>query len=171
MRRLWCMALAAASLCGAGIPALAGESLLVGRVERITLVPRGAPECPSSCPTTTPDGRPFVCVSNEGGCQHTRFRIEQVLLGDDKPGLKDVDNGMGEWGQLVFPLEHGPILVHLDGNRVRWSQVVRRDGRLWFAPQSFKRDVIQGVAPASIEAGADGWAPLDLLLERLHLPH
>jgi hypothetical protein len=167
MRRAVSVVLAAASMLGAALPALAGESLLIGRVERITLVPRGAPECPPSCPTTTPDGRPFVCVSNEGGCQQTRFRIEQVLLGDGKPGLADFDNGMNEWGQLVFPLERGPILVHLNGKRVRWSQLYQRDGKFRFSPEAFKRDVIKGVAPASIEADADGWAPLDLLLDRL----
>ncbi len=153
-----------------GVAAHAEEALLVGRVERITLQPAGTQECPPSCPPQQPagaDGSTRVCVSNAGGCQRTAFQVERMLLGAGQPGLRDFSSRIGEWGRQDFPLIHAPLLVHVVDGRVRWSEIVERDGQAWFAAAPLKGDVIGGVPVASLDADAGGLVPLARLVGRL----
>lgn len=168
MHRLLSLALAVAGVLGAG-PVAAVESLLVGRVESILVLPKDVPECPSSCPPSAPaaQGVTRVCVANDGGCQRTAFRVERVLLGDERVGPKEFSQRTGEWGKLVFPVRHDPILVHVDGERVRWSALHERDGKLYFEAGALGEDVIAGVAVSALEADEHGWVPLERLSGRL----
>lgn len=156
-----------ASVMAAGA-AVAGESLLVGRVERIVVLPKDVPECPSLCPPAVPDARGMtrVCISNDGGCQRTTFEVERVLLGDETAGTKEFSNRTGEFGKLIFPVQRQAILVHVDGERVRWSALFEREGKLYFDIAAFGSDVIAGVPVASLEADDRGQAPLDQLVGR-----
>jgi hypothetical protein len=165
MRRL----LSAAALLAAAMPALAQEALLIGRVERITLLPSGTPACASPCPpaVTRADGSTTVCVSNAGGCQQTAFQVERVLLGPDAVGSKDFSSRIGEWGRQDFPVVQDPILVHVDDGRVHWSRLGERQGVLVFDAAPLARDVIDGVAVSSLQPDADGQLPLEQLLARL----
>jgi hypothetical protein len=162
--------LSAVMLLAAGAPALAGEALLVGRVERIVLLPAGVDACPPACPASAPpgpDGRVRVCVSNAGGCQQTTFSVERVVLGDTRPGTRQFDARIGEWGRPALPAIHDPILVHVrEDGQVRWTSLVERDGQVSFAVAPLGNDVVGGVAVAKLAADADGRAPLDLLVQR-----
>lgn len=169
MGRLSFFAFVAASLFGAAIPVLAGESLLIGRVESILMLPTETPECPSLCPPSAPNaqGLTRVCISNDGGCQRTSFQVERVLLGDESVGPKAFSQRTGEWGQLVFPVRHDPILVYVKDNRVHWAALHERDGKLYFEPDAFAKDVIAGVAVSALAADDRGLVPLERLSERL----
>ncbi|WP_296946368.1 hypothetical protein [uncultured Massilia sp.] len=160
----------AAVLPGVCLQAQAQESLLVGRVERIVLLPAGTQECPPACPPGQPagaDGARSVCVSNAGGCQRTAFQVERVLLGPGQPGPRDFSGRLGEWGRQDFPVIHDPILVHVEDGRVRWSRIVERGGQAWFEAAPLEGEVIAGIPVASLAPDADGQVPLARLLERV----
>ena len=167
MRRL----LVLAALLGTGLPALAQESLLIGRVERISLLPLGTKACPSTCTPSGPDanGMIRVCVSNMGGCQHTEFQIDRVLMGDDSVGPATFKQRIGEWGKLDFPVSNKPILAYVDQERgiVHWALVTERGGRLYFEAKLFAQGAIAGVAIASLPPDSNGEIALDQLIERL----
>jgi len=153
-----------------GLPALAQESLLIGRVERISMVPRDADACPSACAAAGIALKPgTVCVSNDGGCQQTTFRIERVLAGDERAGMTTFDMRTGEWGKMYFPVTHAPILVYIDGaaGRVRWSLLAQRDGHTVFEAKPFERTTVAGVAIASLPPDSNGEIALDELIGRL----
>jgi hypothetical protein len=160
-----------AALLGTGLPALAQESLLIGRVERISLLPLGTPACPSTCTPSGPDanGMIRVCVSNMGGCQHTEFQIDQVLMGSDSVGPATFKQRIGEWGKLDFPVSNKPILAYVDQERgiVRWSLLTQRDGHMVFEAKPFERTTVAGVAIASLPPDSNGEIALDQLIERL----
>jgi len=157
-------------LLGAALPALAQEALLIGRVESVTLKPSGADDCPKPCPataTTDASRMTHVCVSNMGGCQKILFRIERVLLGDERLGLKTYERRTGEWGTLVFPVKHEPILVHIDGDRIRWTSLFERKPGLSFEAKPFSLETISGVSVASLPPDSNGEIPLAELTGRL----
>ncbi|QJD99170.1 hypothetical protein HH212_03245 [Massilia forsythiae] len=161
------------ALLGACLPALAQESLLLGRVERITMLPPGAAACPAACPALSakqPDGSVRVCVSNESGCQQTEFRIERVLLGNEATSLKTFQGRIGEWGRLDFPNTHEPILVHVDAGRVHWASTAERDGKLYIDAAGLERDTVAGVAVRSIAPDERGTIALDRLLGGTRAP-
>lgn len=163
-----------ASVATAAAPVPARESLVVGRVERITLQPSGTPGCASPCAQPAaagPDGTTRVCIANAGGCQQTEFRIERVLLGDDAVGPRTYRDRIGEWGGQTFPVARGPILVHVDGGTTHWAALSERDGKLVFPAAPLKRDVIGGVAIAGLQPDANGELALDDLLGRMHSAH
>lgn len=170
MRKRW---LIGSVLLGACLPLLAQESLLLGRVERITMLPPGVAACPAACPEVPAqqsDGRVRVCVSNEGGCQQTEFRIERVLLGNEATGLKTFQGRIGEWGRLDFPNTHAPILVHVDRGRVHWASTAERDGTLYIDAANLERDTVAGVAVRSIAPDERGTIALDRLLDGVRAP-
>lgn len=165
--RILLTALLTASL-GAGIPVMAQEALVIGRVERITLQPLKSPGCPDPCAA---DGTTRVCITNAGGCEETAFQIEQVLLGDDAPGPRTYRAPIGEWGGHRLPVSAQPILVHVVAGGIHWSALTEHDGKRYFSAAAFKRDTVGGVAVASLVPDENGEVPLDVLVAQVHAPH
>jgi hypothetical protein len=147
----------------------AGEQLFTGRVEKIVLRPSGSPGCPPPCPVSTPnaDGTTRVCVSNMGGCQSTEIAVQDVILGDARPGATmTVESRTGEWGGTTFPESHNLILVSLEGRSHRWTAIRERDGKLFLHPDRFP--YIGRVPVTSLPLDEQGMVSLDQFLARLH---
>lgn len=154
---------------GAAASASAGEQLFAGQVQKIVLRPSGVNGCPPPCPEAQPDehGITRVCVSNQGGCQSTDIPVQQVFLGDARPGSTiTVESRTGEWGGTTFPSGPAPVLVSLDERSHRWAELATRDGKLFF--KAARLPQLGGIDPRALPADADGMVSLDQLLARIH---
>lgn len=170
MRRLLPML----ALLGAALPALAQESLLVGRVESVTLRPSGTEDCPKPCPalsTTDARGVTHVCISTSGGCQKTLFHTEQVLLGDERTGPRVFEQRTGEFGMPRFPVTSAPVLVYLDRDGAHPVALIDRNGSPHFLAKQLQWATIGGVAIASLTPDANGEIALDALTGRFPATH
>jgi hypothetical protein len=151
--------------------AKAQESLVVARVERVTLEPRGGQYCADLCAANgrrDPDGTTYVCFSNDGGCEKTEFVVDKVLLGDMRPGRHTVDARIGEWGGTHFPITHAPILVHMKPGFVEWAPVTVKDGRERAKVRAFRHGgIVSGVDLRSLVQGDEDSVTIDALIERL----
>lgn len=162
MGRFRCLFLTAALLgCGA---APAGELLVTGRVESVLLLPKGAPACPVATGAAERPGASArtVAVANDCGCQQSRVRVEQTLLGERRDGVAVIDTRLGEWCRPQLPLDEQTILIDVNGDSLRWSPLTRRDGAWWFSPKALSS--VAGVDWRTISVDGEGLAPLDRLL-------
>jgi hypothetical protein len=158
--------IAAVLLCAT---ASAGELLVVGQVESILLQANDAPACPGTSPgrsskASHADGSVTLGVSNACGCQQTRVRIAQTLLGGQQGALAVIDTPLGEWCRPTLPLDEKPILIHVNGDSMSWSPLTQRDGAWWFSPKAL--GTVAGVDWKAIVTDSEGLAPVDRLLDQ-----
>lgn len=156
------------ALCTAG---LAQDALFVAHVENILLEPRGGQYCPDLCAGNgrrNADGSTYICMSNDGGCETTELVTERVLQGTMQLGPQQLKARIGEWGGTRFPLMHGPILAHLQGNAVHWIPIDVKDGRQWIRLHSSRLSpYIGSLDLRTLPQERDGYVALDAIAEQL----
>jgi len=156
------LALALASPCSA-------EELLAGWVQKVIQQPSGADACPPPCPVgeeKLPDGRVRICVSNGGGCEALELKVERDFLGRREPGSAwSVGRRVGEWGP-AFPVTSQLIVVYQDGDRLRWTPAVMRDGEVLVHPERFT-NVLRAVQRDWFGQNTTGMVPVGQVIERL----
>jgi hypothetical protein len=165
---LRCLAAAAILATLGASSATAGEQLLTARVEKIVLRPSGSDGCPPPCPPLKPGERAgaSICVSNMGGCQTTDIKVQDVFMGDARPGsTMTIESRTGEWGGTTFPNSHALILVNLSDNSRRWAETSEHDGKLYF--KAARLINVAGVPMEALQGDAQGMVSLDELLARL----
>ncbi|NHZ88334.1 hypothetical protein F2P45_04730 [Massilia sp. CCM 8733] len=141
------------------INAAAQDVVLTGHVQKITLLPFGADDCP---PTCTPDaGR--VCIHNSPGCQIMEVSVDKVLLGEAGP-VRHFRSHIGEWGP-TFRVASWPIVVSEKDGKVSWADATVRGDRLYIDPTQLRS--IGDVSARDLQPDEHGLVPLDALLERV----
>jgi hypothetical protein len=156
--------LTAALLLGACSLASAQDVLLAGHVQRVTLLPSGAENCPPVCPalaTKHPDGTTTVCISNYGGCEAMDVKVDQVYAGQADP-VRQFKERIGEFGPR-FTATSQQVIVSQEGDSVHVAVVTERDGKQLIDPKRLWQ--FGGLA-----ASSPGDAPLvdlDVVLVRL----
>lgn len=165
MFRIGCaaaLALALAAPCSA-------EELLAGWVQKVIQQPSGADACPPPCPVEPeklPDVRVRVCVSNAGGCEAMELKVERDFLGRRAAGGSwSVGRRVGEWGP-AFPVTSQLIVVYQDGERLRWTPAIMRDGEVLVHPERFT-NVLRAVRHDWFGRDATGMVPVEQLIARL----
>jgi hypothetical protein len=146
-------ALLAAILFGACSLASAGDAILLGHVQRLTLEPSGTPNCPPICPavvTENPDGSRTVCVSRNGACETMEFKVEQALVGESDV-TRQFKARSGEFGPF-FQAASVPVLLIEEAGRVGWAPVFEREGKQLVDPKRLWK--FRGV-PASSPGDGD----------------
>jgi hypothetical protein len=156
--------LIAALLFGACPLASAGDAILLGHVQRLTLEPSGTPNCQPICPaivTENADGSRSVCVSRNGACETMEFKVDQALAGESEltPQFKARS---GEFGPF-FHAASLPVLLIEEAGRVGWAPVFERDGKQLVDPKRLWK--FRGL-PAS-SAGDGDLVELNEVLARL----
>ncbi|NYE59335.1 hypothetical protein FHW58_000487 [Duganella sp. 1224] len=151
--------------------AQAQESLFIATVQRVTLEPRGGQFCPDLCEgkeRINSDGRNQVCVSNDGGCDHTEYVVNKVLLGEIPLGAHKFDTRIGEWGGTHFPVSNQPILVHMKPGSIEWVPIVLKDGRKRAKVKAFRYGILEdGTNLRALAYDDEDGVALDTLVERL----
>ena len=148
-------------LAGAAGPVRAGELLIAGRVESITLMPAGAP----GCPDLDDMHGPRVTIANDCGCQETRVKVEQTYVGVSPGETFSFRERLGEWCKPTLPVSAAPILLRTQGPDTKWSPLESKDGVQLFKPASFT--YVGGYPMKAMPADDAGMAPLELLLDQL----
>lgn len=115
--------LAALLLLALCLAAIAGESVFIGRVDHITLLPHGHPRCPEPCPSG-PQPLERICVSNSCGCAETAVRAERSVIGQVPKKLVILSDTVGEWCHPRIPLNADQILVRIPSSGpFQWSEL------------------------------------------------
>lgn len=151
---------------GLTFPASATEQLFTGSVQKIVMRQHGVDGCPPVCGPAAADGSIQVCVSNSAGCQSTEIKVQDVFIGDARPGsIITVDSSVGEWSEPVFYISPKPVLVLLHGDAHEWADIKTKRGKLYF--KTARHLSIGGVPTRSLRTDADGMASLEELLARI----
>jgi hypothetical protein len=156
--------LIAVLLFGACPLASAGDTILLGHVQRLTLEPSGTPNCPLICPaivTENADGSRSVCVSRNGACETMEFKVDQALVGESDV-TRQFKARSGEFGPF-FHAASVPVLVTEEAGSLHWAPVFERDGKQVIDPKRLWK--FRGV-PASHQGDGD-LVDLDEVLARL----
>ncbi|TFW28575.1 hypothetical protein [Massilia horti] len=168
-KKMTCFRLIAAVALGACSLASAQDVLLTGHVQRVSLQPPGAENCPPVCPaisTAHPDGSSTVCVSNAGGCQSMEVKVDRVYLGKVDGETRQFNSRTGEWGPS-FPATGEQIVVSEEAGKVSWSPASERDGKVFIDPKRLRS--IGGI-PTSPKGDSQPVA-LDVVLARVSTGH
>lgn len=142
----------------------AEELVLIGHVQRLTLVPAGVGECPPRCPlvVNNPDGTQTVCISNFGGCETVDIKVDRVLSGAVDGTTHTLKQRIGEWGPR-FPYTDRPVLISKADGIVTWSVATARNGKTFIDPKRVERI---GNAPTNaVAADEHGLVAVEDVLE------
>lgn len=149
----------------------AQELLFIATVQRVTLEPRGGQYCPDLCDgkgRLNSDGSSQVCFSNDGGCDHTEYVVNKVLLGEIQLGTHKFDTRIGEWGGTHFPVSNQPILVHMKPDWIEWVPIVHKDGRQRAKVKAFRYGILEGgIDLRALARDDEDSVPLETLVERM----
>ena len=104
MEKLSRLLVGAAILLGP-IQSHAGEFLVIGKVDLVTVLPKGHSRCQIQCPPNN------TCVSNSCGCAEASIELKQGLLGE-APATLIVSEHLDEWCRLPMPPNDNRILLH-----------------------------------------------------------
>lgn len=160
--------LAVLAALSVAVSASAAEQVFTGQIQKIVMRLHGVDGCRSICRPATANepGLEQVCFSNSAGCQSTEIKVEEVFIGDARPGsIVTVESTVGEWSEPVFYVSPKPVLVHLNGGEHEWADIKMRGGKLYF--KAARHLSIGGVPSRSLRADADGMVSLDQLLARI----
>lgn len=160
MMKLFALAAALSLPCA---PALSQQTLVAGYIQKVSYQPRGSDAYPDPCPPG------FVCVRNGGASiESIELKVEQDVRGESPRGaMRSFAKVTGEWGP-VFPVTSRLIVVHQDGQQLRWTPAVLRNGQVHVVPDSFRHPASQAGLDW-IEADTPGVVPLDAEAARLGL--
>lgn len=153
----------AAALGLASFQASADELLIVGPVESVLLVARGAPGCidPADLPPEKKDGISRVIVSNSFSCQEGTIRVDRTFAGKPPGATLVLKTPLGEWCRPLLGVSMRAALIQVNDGGVR-SAPLDDDGRFEAKPFT----MLLGVPANSLAVDANGRASLDALLAR-----
>lgn len=147
--------------------AQAGDVVLTGHIQKVTLLPFGADDCPPPCPPN--DNPRRICISNAGGCQIMEVNVDKVLLGD-AGWVRTFKTHIGEWGP-TFGVTTSKVVVSEEAGNVYWSKATVREGsdRIYIDPKHLRR--IGQVEASALAPNEEGLVSLDAMLERVRQAH
>lgn len=138
------------TFCIATTLAPCAETVVVGHVTEITLLPEGHARCPARCPAlSSSESLDGMCVSNSCGCGEATIAVHEVVSGSVTSPTYVATYRLGEWCAAEFPLSQELILVSDSDSQTRWSPAEREpSGEIWFEVEPFER--IAGIRASSL---------------------
>ncbi|MGV7207672.1 hypothetical protein ACLB1G_07440 [Oxalobacteraceae bacterium A2-2] len=144
----------------------ADEVLFSGHVLSSTVIPIGAPGCPSlNSNTPTGNGGATITISNDCGCMTTRLKVDEVLAGTMNEAEFTLSQRVGEWCRLDLAAATGPVLMQTGSGQPSWSGTRKKPDGLYFQTRRFQS--LAGILASSLKADGEGMASLDELKQRL----
>ena len=136
------------------------ESVFVGRVEQVLVLPKGHARCQCSAPP----GK--ICVSNSCGCAEASVTPSKALVGPLPGGPLVVLERLDEWCRLPIHPDSELVVRQLSPSDVAWTPIEMGPHGPEFDASAFPAI---GSLPISEVPAEEGRIPLAELVRRLGL--